>query len=121
MSRENLVTALRIVNALLNSDQQVTAEENHFIQNAMNHMGFSDDERSVVAQPMSQDEARSAAANMALTLRKVLFETLTRGALVDGVVDPEEKSFIDNIGLAMKLDDDTREGLWEKSRLMSGG
>jgi len=117
MSRENIITCLRVLHHLLIADQQYTDHERAFFERVITSMKLSDEARGRVETTFGDDaEMEAALQGLPFGLRRGQIEALMEGALVDGHVDHREYTLIKRVAGSLGLDDHAIDMLWTQTK-----
>ena len=113
MDREQFVTCIQVLNALLHADEDFSDNERAYLSQTMDEMSFTAEEREAAGKPMTEAERNSAIEGLPGPVVGGLLQSLMRGALVDGI-DAREREFISRLARAIRIDDYTITYLWER-------
>lgn len=110
MAREDFVTCVQVLNALIHADDKVTDEETALLERVMDEMKFTDEERARVAdEKVDLKAGTEIMKGLSRPIRVGLFKTMVNAARADGHVDERESKFI--VELAVSVDIEEAEAL----------
>jgi hypothetical protein len=112
MKRKGYLVCMQLLKSIIEADEQVTDEENIFLERLYEKMGLSSDERATVDVPLDREEAIVLLKGLADPVRKGIFQTLAFASMVDGQLDDRERNFIVQLGEAVGLEDAWVSALW---------
>ena len=116
MSRDGIVTCVRVLRALLIADEELVESEARFLDRLLEGLALTPGEVAATKAPLALSEVPSAVKRLPYTLRRGQLEALVEGALADGRVDPRERAFVEHVAEVLEIGAEEQAWIWEKNQ-----
>jgi uncharacterized tellurite resistance protein B-like protein len=104
MDHQTKRTVCRMIAGLVSTDGEFSDAERSFLDKVLTEFEIPESEWDAIFPLLEFDEATDAIAALASPVQQTAFSLLLEAARADGVVAPEEVTYLEAVGEAMGMD-----------------